>query len=109
VMAVMSSVGIVVGACFGLGFCGLEAIRGHAMGGTSVIFGSFSPFTLVTLLLDPLRYAQDAFNDPDNWSVARVTIFISGWIAVGVYAFIVWALYKSMVKNFDMTIRKQSR
>ena len=25
------------------------------------------------------------------------------------YAAIVWAMYKSMVKNFDMTIRKQSR
>jgi hypothetical protein len=30
-------------------------------------------------------------------------------VAVGVYALIVWSMYKSMVKNFDMTIRRQSR
>jgi len=32
-----------------------------------------------------------------------------GWGAVAAYSAIVWAMYKSMVKNFDMTIRKQSR
>jgi hypothetical protein len=30
-------------------------------------------------------------------------------IAVAVYAAGIWTMYKSMVKNFDMTIRKQSR
>jgi len=109
VMAVMSSVGIVVGACFALGFCGRTVIGGHTMGATSVIFGSFSPFTLVTMLVNPLQYAPDAFGDPDNWMLVRITLFISGWVAVAVYALIVWAMYKSMVKNFDMTIRKQSR
>ena len=30
-------------------------------------------------------------------------------VAVGAYAAVVWTMYVSMVKNFDMTIRKQSR
>jgi hypothetical protein len=108
-MAVMSSVGIVVGACFALGFCGFAAIGNRGLGGTSVIIGSFSPFTLLALLIDPLQYAQEAFSDPANWPLERITLFFSGWVAVGIYAVIVWAMYKSMVKNFDMTIRKQSR
>ena len=29
--------------------------------------------------------------------------------AIGAYAAVVWSMYRSMVKNFDMTIRKQSR
>ena len=29
-------------------------------------------------------------------------------VAVGAYTAIVWTMYTSMVKNFDMTIRKQS-
>ena len=37
----------------------------------------------------------------------RVGIFIAGWIAASVYALAVWSMYKSMVHNFDMTIRKQ--
>jgi hypothetical protein len=40
---------------------------------------------------------------------ARLTIFIFSWAAVGAYAVIVWSMYTSMVKNFDMTIRRQSR
>ena len=40
---------------------------------------------------------------------ARFMVAITSWIATGAYAAIVWAMYKSMVKNFDMTIRKQSR
>jgi len=39
----------------------------------------------------------------------RITIFISSFAAVSAYTAIVWAMYKSMVKNFDMTIRRQSR
>jgi hypothetical protein len=30
-------------------------------------------------------------------------------VAVGAYSAVVWSMYKSMVKNFDMTIRRQSR
>jgi hypothetical protein len=39
----------------------------------------------------------------------RIIIFLFSWVAVAAYAAVVWAMYKSMVKNFDMTIRKQSR
>ena len=42
-------------------------------------------------------------------TTGRVIILIFSWIATGLYALLVWTLYKSMVKNFDMTIRKQSR
>jgi hypothetical protein len=40
---------------------------------------------------------------------SRTVVFIVSWIAVGVYLLVVWSMYKSMVKNFDMTIRRQSR
>jgi hypothetical protein len=38
----------------------------------------------------------------------RLLVFIFGWAAAALYAFVVWGMYKSMVRNFDMTIRKQS-
>ena len=75
--------------------------------------GAFSPFTLLTMLINPQEYARRAFGydqvhetDP---ATARIVAFISTLIAVGAYAAVVWSMYKSMVKNFDMTIRKQSR
>ena len=36
-------------------------------------------------------------------------IFFFAYVAAIVYALVVWGMYKSMVHNFDMTIRKQSR
>jgi len=46
-------------------------------------------------------------HDQDGW--ARPILFIFSYVAVGAYTLIVWSMYKSMVKNFDMTIRRQSR
>jgi hypothetical protein len=74
--------------------------------------GAFSPFTLLTLLIDPYDYGGEAFAvssgnyDPDT---ARMVVAILCLFAIGVYALGVWSMYKSMVKNFDMTIRRQSR
>jgi ABC-type transport system involved in multi-copper enzyme maturation permease subunit len=117
VMAVMSSVGIVMGVCVGLGLCGYKAVDKGPMGSIGLVFGSFSPFTLITLLVDPRSAAKEqfGFESPVNADgtggvgTARMLVFIFGWIATGAYTLVVWGMYKSMVKNFDMTIRKQSR
>jgi hypothetical protein len=78
-----------------------------------VAIGVFSPFTLLTILIDPYEYAGSAFQrsagtnyDPSG---ARIVAFIVCLVAVAVYALGIWSMYKAMVKNFDMTIRKQSR
>ena len=81
-------------------------------GEIAVALGTFSPFTLLTILIDPYQYAGAAFDitagqaDPGG---ARIVAFIVCVIALAVYAAGIWSMYKSMVKNFDMTIRKQSR
>jgi hypothetical protein len=114
VMAVMSSVGIVLGVCVGLALCGYNVADSRAMGQFGLVFGSFSPFTLITLLVDPRHFAGEQFgfasSDPTaNVGWARLLVFVFGWIATAAYCLVVWGMYKSMVKNFDMTIRKQSR
>ncbi|MDP9173105.1 MAG: ABC transporter permease subunit [Planctomycetota bacterium] len=117
VRAVMATVGIIVGACAGMGWCGMGMLNntGNSLPPEmAVAIGTFSPFTLMTLLIDPWQYGGRAFDlttragdfDPSG---ARWTAFIVCLISLGAYAAIVWSMYKSMVKNFDMTIRKQSR
>jgi hypothetical protein len=109
VMAVMSSVGIVVGICSILGWCGYDLLGfRNGVGPISLVIGSFSPFTVMTVLINPYHFAERMFDESDA-ATNRVTIFFSSFVAVGAYSAIVWAMYKSMVKNFDMTIRKQSR
>ncbi|MEO6437391.1 MAG: ABC transporter permease [Tepidisphaeraceae bacterium] len=111
VRAVMSSVGIVMGVCGGMAWCGYTALQGTRNAGEpSLVVGSFSPFTLLSILIDPVRYGGTLF-DPVQGAptTARVIVLIFSWVATGLYALLVWTLYKSMVKNFDMTIRRQSR
>ena len=113
VMAVMLSVGIVIGICGALGWCGYQVLDSNASDPIGPIIGAFSPFTLLTMLIDPQTYAARAFGLDQvsnvNTLAARVVAFISTWVAIGLYTAVVWSMYKSMVKNFDMTIRKQSR
>jgi ABC-type transport system involved in multi-copper enzyme maturation permease subunit len=109
VRAVMSSVGIVLGICGALGWCGYSALDGFKAGEPSLVVGSFSPFTVLTILIDPERYGGTLFDPGGQYGTGRAIVLIFSWIATGAYALVVWTMYKSMVKNFDMTIRRQSR
>jgi hypothetical protein len=83
---------------------------GNEMG---VVLGSFSPFTILMLLINPYYFANNLFGvnqyGIDNSSTARGLLFAFTFVAVGAYTAVVWSMYRSMVKNFDMTIRRQSR
>ncbi len=111
VMAVILSVVIVNAICFGLGACGFSALSNSQFGSGGVILGALSPFTLAGILIDPLEMAKGVFGGTQNSgdiTSARILLTFSGWVITGIYGAIVWAMYKSMVKNFDMTIRKQA-
>lgn len=113
VRAVMSSVGIVAAISAVLVGCGMAVIDSGARGANDLqfIFAGFSPFTLLALLINPYSMAPRTFNVGPGFSSdgPRWFMFVSAFIATAAYAAVVWGMYKSMVKNFDMTIRKQSR
>jgi hypothetical protein len=97
-----------------LGWCGGSLVDSNS-GGFGLAIGSFSPFTVMTVLINPYRFAEHNFQRDSTYGMggdeaeSRLVVFIVSWIAVGVYLLVVWSMYKSLVKNFDMTIRKQSR
>lgn len=111
VVAVMSSIGIVAGICALMGWCGYSLLDSNNSLGLGA--AGFSPFTLLTVLIDPYVFGGKSFNDGlfagDNATSSRVTVAVVTFLAIGAYAGLVYAMYTSMVKNFDMTIRKQSR
>jgi ABC-type Na+ efflux pump permease subunit len=110
VMAVMSSVGIVGGICGALWLCGTNAASSINFGQPGLAVGCFSPFTLMAILVNPADVAGETFGSSRAEEIrdARLLIFFFAYVAAVVYALVVWGMYKSMVHNFDMTIRKQS-
>ena len=88
VVAVMSSVGIVVGLCAMLGFCGFNLLQSSSAGGIGPVIGSFSPFTVMTMEIDPYDFADAAFphTDPDTVFWARIWVLVISFVAVaGIY------------------------
>lgn len=113
VVAVMSSVGIVTGICGAMGWCGYSMLnpQNNTIG---LAASAFSPFTLLMVLINP--YVVDRTSDgytplfTGNDAIGnRVLVIVLTLVAISAYTATVWGMYKSMVKNFDMTIRKQSR
>ncbi|CAN5419080.1 hypothetical protein BH10PLA1_BH10PLA1_01300 [soil metagenome] len=112
VMAVMASVGIVCGACGALGWCGYASLDMSSGSTGNLVISAFSPFTVLTILIDPYRYGGrliDSTTSAADISGYRWALFVAAWASIGAYTAIVWTMYKSMVRNFDMTIRRQSR
>ena len=110
VRSVMISLAVVVGLFALLGWCGTQIATG---GGNevSLVFASFSPLTVVMLLIDPIQFGGEVFalGDASRRATARGVVLAFSLIACAAYAGAVWVMYKSMVQNFDMTIRRQQR
>ncbi len=113
IVAVMASVGVLAGICAVLGVCGFTAASSIPVVG--VVIAAFSPFTAIAVMICPTEYATSMFSSGSTFAgtpapsemSGRITLFISIIAASVTYCAIVWAMYKSMVKNFDMIIRRQ--
>ncbi len=109
IVAVMASVGVLAAISGVLGVCGF-AMNNWAVFG--LVVSAFSPFTGVAIMINPTEIANASFadfggKDGVSTSLARIVMFCSFMISCLAYCSIVWAMYRSMVRNFDMIIRKQ--
>jgi len=72
VRAVMSSVGIMLGACGALGWCGYQFLSSGRGSDNAFMLAlsSFSPFTVLMLMIDPWETAGRAFNPANPADIA---------------------------------------
>ena len=106
--AVMTSIGAIIlagGLVTLIGFPLVDASGGEF----GAFLAPFTPFTAVWFLIDP----PAPFNDPSRTfasgaAAARTAAGIGSAVALGLYAFLVWRGYTSLVRGFDMIMRKQS-
>lgn len=114
VQAVMVSTSVVLGAAGLLWACGSAV--GSGGGALAAIVLPFTPFPAVQALINPWNMAEQAAaaawgsSAPTSVDVAalRVTATIFTLVAAAVYMGITYAVYTAMVRDFDMTVRKQS-
>lgn len=107
VTAIMYSVGLMILLCGGVSgvfFAFVRAANGEFGGALA----AFSPFTAVYFLVDP----AGLFDTPKDFAAAaqatRVFVFAGSALATLAYAFVVYSFYTSLVRNFDMIVRRQS-
>ena len=87
--------------------CGFQVVSSSLMAGG--LLAPFTPFTAVFVVLDPVRWLGiESPGSSTEMLQVRIWSVIGSLVAIAVYGVIIHAAYKSMVRNFDMTIRKQS-
>ena len=110
VRAVMSSLGIVIGLMALFAWCGSASLESSA-GPIAHFVSGFSPLGVIGQVVYPQMFGGRTWEqgDVDEITAARIALCFGTIVAVLAYGFAVWKSYHSMVKNFDMTIRRQSR
>ena len=117
VQAVMISTTIVMGAAGLLTACGLAVRAANPMIAALVL--PFTPVWGVQALLDPWAIASGAAGSsglsaatggvaPGELVIFRVTRVVATLVAAAIYLAITFALHNSMVRGFDMTVRRQT-
>jgi hypothetical protein len=108
VQAVMISTAVVLGGSGLLLGCALAMLQGGYMFASVVL--PFTPFHAVASLIDYSLLFKEESSTAGAAALltARVVRLITSVIAIAVYAAITYSLYNNMVRNFDMTVRRQS-
>jgi len=106
VRAVIIAVGVMLVINLGA-FLFWEAVVERA-GVSGAALAPATPFTAILILIDPLRLFDSPADLASHAISVRFTAAIGSLIFIVVHGLIVYAWYKSMVRNFDMVIRKQS-
>jgi hypothetical protein len=102
--SVVATVGV-VGAISGvLGLCAWTAGSGLQFAGP--VLAGLSPASAVYAFVDPATALSSTVANSGNLQTARVALGIGCILAAVVYALVCYGLHTSMVRTFDMTVRK---
>ncbi len=107
VSAVMSSVGLVIilgGLASIIGLAMVDASRGEF----GAFLAPFTPYTSINYLINPSALFSSPKDFAEGASAVRAAAFIGCLIAILLYGFVVWRWYVGLVRDFDMTMRKQA-
>lgn len=106
VQAVVTSVGILVVVGFGIGMCGF-LFTSNAADTVGPIAAPFTMVVAIATVINPDLTMKTT--NASTLAAARPLVFVGAIAAILTYGLVVHRMYKNLVTNFDMTIRKQSQ
>ena len=106
VKAVMVTVGVMTLICLGA-FALISGIISRVDAGGAFL-AAFTPFTAILVLVNPAGLFNNANELAPNLGGVRAFALVGTVIAAAVVYGIVAGMYRSMISNFDMIVRKQS-
>lgn len=104
--ALLASGAVVSGVAVALGLCG-----GFSVGSipyVGVLINAMSPATNVVMVINPMDHIKGYADQGSPYVAGRLTMFFGALLCAGVYATIVYALLRGVVKDFYPTVRKLS-
>jgi hypothetical protein len=87
-----------------VGLCGWKAGEGLPFLGP--VLASLSPASVLYTLVHPAEAMEGTVRRTGELVGARSALFVGALVSAAVYLFVVYGLHASMVRNFDMTVRK---
>ncbi len=107
VSAVMGTVAIVGVVGMAGSLCGLSL---GSMRGAGPLIAMVSPYIAINLAVSPHSFGQVGGSlPPTAWWDLQYQMLIFAIIICAALSLIVWGMYNSMVRTFDMIIRRQSK
>lgn len=109
--AVFTSMGWVL-LLFGvMGACAFTMLTSATSEELTAAIMPLAPLTAPYIAIDPVRALSAGVNSTigdDQLTFCRIVAFIASFCSAGLYLSICLSMHRSMVRNFDMTIRKQT-
>jgi ABC-type transport system involved in multi-copper enzyme maturation permease subunit len=104
IASVMGTVGVVAVIAGTIGLCAWHA--GQDIPSIGPVLSSLGPASAIFAGLQPEDALSRTINDTQNLTPARVGLAIGALIAAAVYSAVVYGMHASMVRTFDMTVRR---
>ncbi len=105
ISSVVATVAVGGGVAGVLGLCGWQAGAGLPFVGP--VLAAFTPATLVHAMIDPVRAMESTVSTGSgDLGGARTMLALGGVVSAAAYTGIVYALRASMVRQFDMKVRR---
>ena len=107
VAAVMYSVGLMILLC-GVSWLLGDALVVASQGEFGAFLAPMTPFTSIWYLVNPAGLFDSPKEFAQSALAARTGASLGTVAAVCAYLFVVWSMYRGLLRNFDMIVRRQS-